>query len=290
MSVVHLSAGPIDYDDRGSGPPVVLVHGLHMNGSLWRDVVPALERVHRCVVPTLPLGGHATPMHPDADLSPRGVARLLGEFLERIDLTDVTLVGNDTGGALAQLLAAENAARIGRLVLVSCEAFDNFPPGLPGKVSALAARTPGGLYAAAQSMRLAPLARLPFTWGWMAKRPIARDLLDSWFGPLRRSAGVRDDVTRFVRAIPETDLGRAARDLWAFERPALIAWAAEDMVMPLEHADWLAAYLRDSWRVDIRDSFTLVPLDQPRVLAELIAGFAASPDRGPLVSPRERRV
>lgn len=273
MNEIRLSAGPIEYEDNGAGEVIVLLHGLHMSGSLWREVAPLLAVGHRCVVPTLPFGGHRTPMSADADLTPRAVAWLVGEFLQRLDLHDVTLVGNDTGGVIAQLLVTEDPRRVGRIVLASCEAFDNFPPGLPGKVSAVAARMPGGLYWAGQAMRWRPLTRLPLTWGWMSKRPIPRDLLDSWFGPLREQRAVRRDVVKFVRAVDKAELIEAAEKLADFDRPALVAWAVEDKVMPPAHADQLAARLPSSRRVDIEDSFTLIPLDQPNLLADLIAAF-----------------
>lgn len=273
MNEIRLSAGPIEYEDNGAGEVIVLLHGLHMSGSLWREVAPLLAVGHRCVVPTLPFGGHRTPMSADADLTPRAVAWLVGEFLQRLDLHDVTLVGNDTGGVIAQLLVTEDPRRVGRIVLASCEAFDNFPPGLPGKVSAVAARMPGGLYWAGQAMRWRPLTRLPLTWGWMSKRPIPRDLLDSWFGPLREQRAVRRDVVKFVRAVDKAELIETAEKLADFDRPALVAWAVEDKVMPPAHADQLAARLPSSRRVDIEDSFTLIPLDQPNLLADLIAAF-----------------
>lgn len=142
MPEVDVSAGTIAYEDTGGdGPVFVPLHGLAMDGSLWRHVVADLRTECRCVVPTLPLGGHRRPMRPDADLSLRGMANLVGEFLERLDLHDVTLVMNDWGGA--HLLVGEGrAVRIGKLAFVSCEAFDNFPPGLPGRMVALAATAP----------------------------------------------------------------------------------------------------------------------------------------------------
>ena len=98
---IDLSAGTIEYEDiGGEGPAIVLLPGLLMDASLWDEVVGGLAPDHRCIVPTLPMGAHRHPMHDDADLSPRGLARLVAELLDRLDLTDVTLVGNDTGGAL----------------------------------------------------------------------------------------------------------------------------------------------------------------------------------------------
>jgi pimeloyl-ACP methyl ester carboxylesterase len=115
LEQVELSAGTVQYQDSGGdGPVVVLLHGLLMDASLWDAVVADLRVDHRCVVPTLPLGAHASPLRADADHSLRAMARLVAEFLQRLDLDEVTVVGNDTGGALVQLLACQGAARIQR--------------------------------------------------------------------------------------------------------------------------------------------------------------------------------
>ena len=129
MREIELSAGTIEYEDTGDGPALVLLHGLMMDASLWDGPIADLSADHRCVAPTLPLGAHRYGVHADTDLSLPGIARLVAEFLDRLDLRDVTLVGNDTGGALVQLLMRDGAARVGRVVLASCDAFDNFPRG-----------------------------------------------------------------------------------------------------------------------------------------------------------------
>ena len=284
MPEVRLSAGPVDYvDTGGDGPVVVLVHGVVMDGSLWREVVADLHRDHRCIVPTLPLGGHRRPMDSDADLSLLGQVRLLAEFLDVLGLADVVLVGNDWGGP--HLLVPEGLAdRVGRLVLVSCEAFDNIPPGLPGRVLDLSARLPGGLTLAAWSLRVPPLRRLPLTFGWMAKRPVPADMLDGWMRPLRSQRAVRRDFRKYVRGIPpKPDLVAATEALRAFDRPALVVWAAEDKVMPPEHGRRLVELLPRGRLVEIPDSYTLVPLDQPVRLAGLLRDFAresGGPDSG----------
>lgn len=231
------------------------------------------------MVPTLPLGGHRRAMRPDADLSPAGVARLLGEFVEELGLRDATLVGNDTGGALAQLLVAERPDLVGELVLASCEAFENFPPGLPGRVSALTARMPGGLAMAGWSMRFRPFSRLPVTWGWMAKRPIPAAKLNSWFAPLRSDPGVRRDLAAFVSGMDRRLLSDAAERLRGYGGSALVVWANEDRVTPYEHADRLAGLL-GATRADVADSYTLIPLDQPAELARLVRQFAGQTDWG----------
>lgn len=273
MHTTTLAGGTIEYQDIGTGPPVVLLHGVHMNETLWSRVVDQLSTDHRCIVPVLPLGGHRIPMPAHANQSAHGIADLVADFLAELDLDDVTLVGNDTGGALAQLLVTDQPDRIGRLVLTSCDAFDNWPPGLPGAASALAARLPGGLVVTGQIMRLPALARLPFTWGWMAKRPIPRHILDSWFTPLRQRRGIRRDVAGFLRSLDKQDLLTAAENLSTFDRPTLLAWAADDKVMPRTHADRLATCLPAADITEITDSYTLIPLDQPERLATLLRDF-----------------
>jgi pimeloyl-ACP methyl ester carboxylesterase len=172
MSEIELSAGTIEYQDTGGdGPVLVLLHGLMMDASLWDEVIAGLSPGHRCVAPTLPLGAHRHPMDPAADLSLPGIARLTAEFLDRLDLHDVTLVGNDTGGALVQLLMSDGNARVGRAVLVSCDAFDNFPPGLTGKTLLLSGKLPPPLFGLfMQQMRLRAVRRLPIAFGWLTKR------------------------------------------------------------------------------------------------------------------------
>ncbi|MFD6280839.1 alpha/beta fold hydrolase [Streptomyces sp. NPDC060209] len=278
MTEVTLSAGVVEYEDTGGdGPVVVLLHGVAMNGSLWRHVVAGLSPAYRCVVPTLPLGGHRRPMRPDADLTILGVAHLVAEFLEKLDLHDVTLVMSDWGGAQA-LVAEGRDQRIGRLVITSCEAFDNFPPGLPGRNLYAAAKAPGGLRLAFALLKLKPMRRLPVTWGWMSKRPVPHDVMDDWFRPLWTSAAIRRDLRAYVLGVPPRDKLLAWADaLRTFDRPALVVWAAEDKVMPPAHGRRLADLLPKGELVEIADSFTLVPEDQPQRLTEAIRTFVPLP-------------
>jgi len=272
MQEIALPAGIIEYEDTGgSGPVVVLLHGLVMDGSLWRHVVGELRSDHRCVVPTLPLGSHRQPMRADADLSPHGIARLQAEFLEALDLHDVTLVGNDLG--TFQITAGWYPERIARLVLTSCEAFENFPPGLPGRAAEVGIKMPGGAFLMAQVLRLRALRRLPFTFGWMTKRPIPNEILDAWFRPLQTQPGVRRDLTKYVQTLDKGDMLVAAERLRSFDRPALVIWAKEDRIMPPSHGRRLAELLPHGRLIEIADSYTLIPEDQPGELARAIRQF-----------------
>jgi pimeloyl-ACP methyl ester carboxylesterase len=272
---IELSAGTIEYADTGGdGRAIVLLSGLLMDASLWAEVIADLAPDHRCIAPTLPLGAHRHAMRDDADLSPRGVARLVAELLERLDLDDVTLVGNDTGGALVQLLAADRTARVGRIVLVSCDAFDNFPPGLTGKTVVLTGKlapTAFGLFM--QQLRLRPFRRLPLAFGWLTKRGDAATA--RWLAPILEQREIRRDTVRVLRAIAAERglLLEAADGLPSFDRPALVVWASEDRVMPPEHGRHLAELLPQGRLVEIPDSYTLIPLDQPAPLAAAIRDF-----------------
>ena len=276
-----LSTGTVDYEDTGgAGPVVVLVHGLLMDASLYDDVVADLARDHRCIVPTLPLGAHRHGAAEDADLSLRGIARLVAELLERLDLRDVTLVGNDTGGAIVQLLMADGAERVGRVVLASCDAFDNFPPGLTGRTLVRTGKLPPALFGLfMQQMRLRPVRRLPLAFGWLTRRGDAT--VARWMQPVLHQPEIRRDTVRVLRAIA-ADRGLlvdVAERLPAFDRPALIVWASEDRVMPPEHGRRLAEMLPQGRLVEVDDSDTLIPLDRPEALAAAIRDLAHNTDQ-----------
>jgi pimeloyl-ACP methyl ester carboxylesterase len=281
VPTVELSAGPIDYQDTGGdGPTLVFGHGLPMNETQWRKVVPLLGG-YRCVLPTLPLGAHRRPMNPDADLSQRGVALLLGEFLERLGLDDVTLILNDWGGGQF-LISERRAQRVRRLVLVACEAFDNFPPG-PAKALAAFCRIPGAVWLLPRLMRLGPVRHARRGYGGMSVRGIPDEILDDWFAPLARDRAIRRDFAKFVTGTPpaRTLLAWSER-LREFDRPVLVVWASEDTLMPGAHGPALAELFPDAHLVEIDDSATLVPEDQPERLVEELTAFLRRTGARPL--------
>ncbi len=200
------------------------------------------------------------------------MAALVADFLDALDLESATLVGNDTGGALCQLVITSRPERVGRLVLTNCDAYDNFPPAF-FRYLQWTARVPAALYLLAQSMRLKPLRRLPLAFGWLAKRPIDQTILDSYVGPVASSEGVRRDGTKLLTSITPKYTQDAAAKLADFKRPVLLAWAPEDRFFPFAHAERLHETFTDSRLERIEDSATFIPEDQPERLAELIASF-----------------
>ena len=208
----------------------------------------------------------------------RGVARLVTELLDRLDLTDVTLAGNDTGGALVQLIMADGPARVGRVVLASCDAFDNFPPGLTGKTLVLAGKLPPALFGLfMQQLRLRPVRRLPIAFGWLTRRGDAATA--RWLTPVLTRRDIRRDTVRVLRAAAAERgiMLDVARRLPGFDRPALVVWASADRVMPPGHGRRLAGILPQGRLVEVADSYTLIPLDQPAWLARTIREFTYAP-------------
>jgi pimeloyl-ACP methyl ester carboxylesterase len=279
---VRLAQGTIRYRDTGSGEPIVFVHGLLVNGALWRKVTPRLSGDFRCIVPDLPLGSHRIPMEAGADLSPPGVARVVSDFLGALDLDGVTLVGNDTGGAISQIVAAHHAERLGRLVLTPCDAYENFlPPAF--RPLQYAARVPGLITALIQGARIGAIRRGPLGFGLLSKRrPIDDETLKGYLAPFLADRGVRRDALKVLRGISNRQTIEAAERLREFDRPTLIAWAPEDHFFKLRFAERLAADIPDSRLVEIEDAFTFVPEDQPERLADAITAFMAETSKVPI--------
>jgi pimeloyl-ACP methyl ester carboxylesterase len=275
MKQIELSAGTIEYTDTGgTGPALVLLHGMMMDASLWDGPIADLAADHRCIAPTLPMGAHRQAMHADADLSLAGQARLVAEFTGRLGLRDVTLVGNDTGGALVQLLMGDGTPGVERVVLASCEAFGNFPARLTGQTLVLAGKLPPAVFGLfMQQLRLRAVRRLPIAFGWLTRR--GDRATARWIQPVLTQPGIRRDTVRMLRAAAADSrlLAETAERLPGFGQPALVVWAAGDRVMPPEHGRRLAGLLPRGQLSEIADSYTLLPLDQPARFAQVVRDF-----------------
>ncbi|GAA4386570.1 alpha/beta fold hydrolase [Tsukamurella soli] len=288
MPTVDLPAGRIHYAETGTGPPVVLLHGLLMNRTVWDGVIDMLPSGFRYIRPDLPLGAHPEPLDPDADLSLRGLNVLVADLLAALDLTDVTVVHSDWGGALF-LTAYGLDERVGAVVALPCEAFDNFPPGLPGVVSMLAARVPGGLAIGLRQLRVPWLRRTPLMFGAMARLPLPDALVWGWTEPGIGSAAVRRDVLKYLRSqFTKAETIANTNALSRFRGDTLVLWSSAGKVMPRDHGRRLADLVPGARLVEIDDAYVLSMLDRPeRVAAELgaflrgrVAGRSRDPRRG----------
>jgi pimeloyl-ACP methyl ester carboxylesterase len=269
---VETPAGTIEFRERGSGPAIVFAHGVGVNGDLWRRVAPELAvDGHRTIVPDLPLGGHSIPLTGEPDMSLPGLADILSDFIDALDLDDVTLVANDTGGAIAQAYIGRRPARIGRLVLTSCDAFDRYPPPAVAYLKPTA-RTPGGLWLLSHAVRYKPVQRLPIAYGWATHQPIEPHIMVSYTRNLRTNPGVRADLARVLKGARRSDMEAASRSVANFDRPALVVWAADDKFFPVAHGRALADLMPKARFELVENSRTFIAEDQPQRLVELMRG------------------
>jgi pimeloyl-ACP methyl ester carboxylesterase len=277
MPTVDLPQGRVNYRVAGPPdsplPPVVFVHGILVNAEIWTGVAAALaERGIRSYAPDLPLGAHPTALKPGTANTPRAVAGLVLSFLESLGLTDVTLVGNDTGGALCQFVIDTDSARIGRLVLTNCDAFDQFPPP-PGGVMLKLVSGPARLWLATRPLRWEAVRHSRAGYGPFVTRPLDPALTRRWATPLLTDAAVRQDTARFLRGIDPADLLDVSTRLGGFTRPVLLVWGTGDRFFTLPLARRLAAAFPDARLVEVEGGHTFLPLDEPDRIASEISTF-----------------
>jgi pimeloyl-ACP methyl ester carboxylesterase len=274
---LDLPQGSLQCFVRGSGPTIVFAHGWLANANLWRGIVERLAAAFMCVTLDLPLGGHTVALSADADLTPEGCGALIADALDALEASEVTLVGNDSGGAYSQIAAAARPARIARLALNSCETpYDEFPPspfdGLPA-----AARDPQTLKQLLGALRDRAVRTAPVAYGLLLKRPIENAVWDSYALPCLYGEEILRDTAKAMSSASAEPVRRAgARLIEHFERPVLLAWPTEDQVFPYEHAERYAAALPHARIEPIEDSYSFTPEDQPGRLAEILAAFGGS--------------
>jgi pimeloyl-ACP methyl ester carboxylesterase len=278
MATVELQMGRIHYEEAGpsDGRPVVCVAGFIMGGSLWGELASRLApRGFRVLMPDFPTGAQREPLSPDADVTPRGVAAIVAAFCEALDLRDVVLIGNDSGGAIAQLVAVDHPERLGALVLTNCDTFEHFPPSF-FKALVKTAKIPGALKAALLPLKTAAARRSPVGYGLLSHSDVDH-LAREWVKPVLSDDRILDEVRRFTVAIDPALTIDAAGRLERFPGPILLAWGTDDKLFPPDHAKRLAAAVPHAQLELISESRTFVMIDQPGRLADLVADVAAVP-------------
>ncbi len=268
--VAELPQGRIHYREGGSGETLIFIHGLLVHGELWRKVVPALSERFRCIVPDLPLGAHSEAMNRRADLTPPGLARIIADFVAEVDLRDVTIVANDTGGGLTQIVLANHPDRIRRVVLTNCDAYENFLPKTLWPLQALG-WIPGATWLMAQSLRLR-FSRWAFLW-LVCREPTDDSMRLSFAAPSRDNGKVRRDLNKVLRGINSKHTKAAAKSFGEFKRPVLLAWGDRCWFFGRRYAERLAADFPNARIEPVSGAGTFVSLDRPDELVRAVTGF-----------------
>ena len=273
---IELELGPVHYESQGSGTPVVFVHGAFVDASLWTELARTLAQDHQCFLPTWPLGAHTEPMHPQAEVTPLTVARMVAEFLDKLGLEDVTLVGNDSGGAICQLVAVHHPERVSRIVLSNCDAFEVFPPKAFNYFKVVP-RVPGMLTVLSKELYMFPsLAQLPTAFGSLSRRPLDTELLKRWLRPAAKDPQVRRDLGKLLRSIDSKITIEAGARLGEFDGEVLLLWGEADRHFTVQLAERLERSFRNAQLIRFAGSKTFLSLDEPQRMAHEIRRFTAA--------------
>jgi pimeloyl-ACP methyl ester carboxylesterase len=274
MPELTLKQATIEYETFGpkdsAHPPVFFVHGILVDGQLWHGVADSLGRSgYRCIVPTLPLGSHTIPVNDAAALSLPGVAEIVNDAIAALDLSDVTLVGSDTGGGICQLAIDARPDRIGRVVLTNCDAFDQCPPFPFGAVFSLL-RGPVSIRTLFWLMRIPALRNSPLGFGLLLSRPDAR-LTADWIRPCLKDARICRDLAALLRQVATADLTDVAARLTRFAKPVTLVWGQGDRVFTPRLGRRLAEVFSNGKLIEVPDAKTFVSLDNPDAVIDAIA-------------------
>ena len=278
LAVAELPQGRLSYrtagPPSGSRPPVVFLHGLLVDSRLWEPVADRLAAEGiRSYAPTLPLGAHQRPMNAAADLSPQGIAGLVGDFIAALGLDNVTIVGNDTGGAICQLMLAGDTGRIGAAVLTNCDAFGTFPPRALAPLF-FAGRHPGLVACLVPGLRSARVRTGRLGFGPLTSAPLDAELTRGWIEPLA-SAAIRRDLAKFARGVRPGVLVDAASRFGQFSGPVRILWGDDDAYFGNDLGRRLSEAFPHARLAAVPGGRTFLPLEHPDAVAgEIIAALS----------------
>ena len=278
MPQIELRQTTIEYQVVGPEdsphPPVLFVHGILVDHRLWTPVAEGLaQQGFRCILPDWPLGSHTIPVNDGADLSPQAVVSMIVDFITELGLSDVTLVGNDTGGGLCQFVIDAHPEVVGRLVLTNCDAFDNFPP-FPFTLVFALLRGDASIRLLTGQMKMTALRHSPFGYGLLVTDPDP-ELTNSWLEPCRRDGRIRRDLATLLRHVAKTDLTEVSTRLPQFTKPVILVWGQRDRCFKPSLGTRLAELFPNASLIEVPDAKTFVPLDNPQAVIEAIASVGA---------------
>ena len=272
-----LPIGPVRVRTAGAGPAIVFTHGLLVDGRIWDEVAgPVAQQGFMVVLPDLPLGAHERPVHDRAALTTQAVADTVFDLADHLGIDRFTMLGFDTGGAITQLATAARPERIERLALLSCDAFEHFPPALVKPIKWAAAWSPT-MSLTLRSFSDPRLQRWALPLGWVAKKKMDPALVHAWSAPTRTNPEVRADLVAFIRQMTSADTLAAAEQLRSYAGPSMVMWSREDRIFPKKDAHRLTELIPGCQLRWIDDAYTFAPLDNPARMVELVGELLGLP-------------
>jgi pimeloyl-ACP methyl ester carboxylesterase len=260
----------IEYEDTGTGPTILFVHGVYVAGAIWNDVVAELGDGFRCIAPTWPLGAHGTSTA-GADIGAEAAAKRIVHFMEALDLNNVTVVANDTGGGLVLASLGDSTldkSRIGRLVFTNCDSYEHFPPGSFVQIVKLCRFSSAVGGAIIRLLATAP--GQAFFLKAVCHTPPPKDRQGEVFGAFATSAVARRDAVTVTASLDPALTLRASSAIEAYDKPVTLPWGTDDELFPLAHAERLRDAFPNATLIEIPDCSAFVMLDAPGALADAI--------------------
>ncbi len=274
MEKIEIEGNTIDYKEVGTGYPLLFIHGAFSSGKTWRKVVPELSAHFRCIIPEWPFGGHKTPIQHEMDFTPSGIAELISKVLDSLNLTQVMIVANDTGGAYAQVFTAKYSQKVSSLVLTNCEGFEIFPPKKFQSLKTMV-KVPGYLRGMARLFRFTSFLKLNITFGLLSNSLKKEEIYEFYVKEFSENKLIQNDFRQLAAGWDPKYTIEAAKKLSSFEQPVLILWGTEDkLLFPVELGKRLKALFQNGTFVEIPDSMTYVQEDNPKELARNIIRFS----------------
>ena len=272
-SMIDLPFGPCHVRTTGrGGAPALLIHGALVDSTLWDPIVPELARDRLVIQPDLPIGAHTVPARHRDLVGPEDLADALVALLDELGVERAVVVGNDSGGAIAQILTARHPDRVAALILTSCDALDHFPPTVLKPIAPLLA-----VGAVVDLIGFAYRSkRIRRSWigaGLLLNHPIDDRVIEPWFGAVSRNREARRDMAAFVRRCRPALAHAAADALRSFPRPVLLAWSEGDRLFPEADARALAEMIPGAELALVSDARTFSMVDQPEQLLALVTDF-----------------
>lgn len=255
-------------------PPVVFVHGILVDHRLWIRVAERLaDKGFRCILPDLPLGSHTLAVDDSVALTPGSVAEMVHELIGALGLTDATVVGNDTGGGICQLLVDAHPDSVGRLVLTNCDAFEVFPP-FPFNVVFAAMRGPRSIKLLSALMKVPALRHSPLGYGLLLKRD--DELTASWIRPITTDRRIARNLATLLRAVRAMDLTDVGTRLERFGKPVTVVWGMADRCFTPALGRRLVAAFPNATFVEVPGASTFVARDVPEAVVDAVEKVGAT--------------